>query len=491
MNFQTTRQKSVKESIEELRERSTTMKTNRKALMESTANELDKKHNAVMLEALKLENETTSQNSAVLENMKQKRSRELLTRKTTIDRMGLLESAKEMTMNKVLFEIVYEAYWLDDSVKQSTIKETYNAYKDTLSVVDNVCLESKVQNGNKSKFIKAVESVVEQVCEKAVSRILLEAKESGDTDIKFNFTAEEESELDEKLSELGKDDIVEMVKNKVLSVVQDEKRAGKEKAEMLKEIEDSTNEDVEDVDTEDPTGVGDTTNADGSEESQKKLTEGVSEELNSADSRLMPLISAKFKDSDEVRSLLTTCKCESPEGLCTFYSTFNEDSPSVILSSLKEYESLLQRDRVNVMIQKDVSLESKNEVRRAIDECLIECRQLIHNSEKSIKNKSYNQKNEVSEVLEAMKLDSKRRTLNNSAGSTLFDSFMIANVNKVRTEAVTEGTNLPTDQVMNAALIETVLQYTVLETLNTLKLYNFKSLDINKIKAYNKQSLHK
>ena len=82
-----------------------------------------------------------------------------------------------------------------------------------------------------------------------------------------------------------------------------------------------------------------------------------------------------------------------------------------------------------------------------------------------------------------------RRSLRNAVGGTLFESFMIANSNAIRDEAIMEGTDLDADASMNAALIETILQYTVLETLNTTKLYRFTSSDINKIKNHNRKSL--
>ena len=82
-----------------------------------------------------------------------------------------------------------------------------------------------------------------------------------------------------------------------------------------------------------------------------------------------------------------------------------------------------------------------------------------------------------------------KRSLRNSMGGTLFESFMIANTSSIRDEAVTEGVDIDITSAVNAALIESILQYTVLETLNTAKLYKFTSSDVNKLKAANRSSL--
>lgn len=92
-------------------------------------------------------------------------------------------------------------------------------------------------------------------------------------------------------------------------------------------------------------------------------------------------------------------------------------------------------------------------------------------------------------TLESMIAQKQRRSLRNSMGGTLFESFMIANSNSIRDEAIMEGMDVDTESTMNAALIETILQYTVLETLNTTKLYNFTSADVAKIKAHNRSTL--
>ena len=186
-----------------------------------------------------------------IDAMKKKRSEKILTENAILKQHTLLEQAKATVMNKVIFEMVYDAYWLDDNLKQNTIQETYNTYQGIMNMVKECCKVSPAS----TKFISAVEETVSTICEKAVNRILTEAKETGESDIEFNLTTEEESELDTKLSELGRDDIVELVKDKVLTVVQDERESGKEKASILQELNDTKSEDEEISSEEDENSV--------------------------------------------------------------------------------------------------------------------------------------------------------------------------------------------------------------------------------------------
>lgn len=251
MSFQTERPKSTAQMIAELKESKLERTSNRKALLENfNAKKLSDERQSV-LEATQAEVEEKCAKNEHIESIRNRRREERAVKESSLNRLTLLESAKKITMNKVLFEMVYDAYWLDDDVKRESIQETYNEYKNVLGLVESVCGSSKTKDEDKTEFIKNVETVVEEACKKAVDRIVKEQKDSGEPDKEFEFTSEEESELDEKLSELGRDELIELIKKKVLTVVQDERKSGKEKAKLLKELDEDDDEDEEDSDKDD------------------------------------------------------------------------------------------------------------------------------------------------------------------------------------------------------------------------------------------------
>lgn len=259
MSFQTERPKSAAEMIAELKESKLERKSNRRAILESFNAKKEADQRSSILESAQAEIEEEALANEHIESIRDRRREERAVKESSLNRLTLLESAKKITMNKVLFEMVYDAYWLDDDVKRESIQETYNEYCNVLALVESLCGDSKTKDGDKTEFIKNVESVVEEACKKAVDRIIKEQKDSGDPTKEFEFTSEEESDLDKKLNELGRDEIVDLVKKKVLTVVQDERKSGKEKAEMLKELDKTDDDDCDnnnDENEEDPIEEG-------------------------------------------------------------------------------------------------------------------------------------------------------------------------------------------------------------------------------------------
>jgi len=181
----------------------------------------------------------------------------------------LLAEGRRSLQNKFLFEMCYDAHWADDVVKRNTVREMYEAFNDVLDTVDDVVPQVK-QSMSASTFLYAVNQVLEATCKKAVARITKES--SGEIDpskISFDLTPEEEIEMDRKLSELGKDEIVELVRDKVLTVIQDEKDAGKEKDEMFRQLKEECEDEEDDSEPDDD----DSDDEDDVEESLMVVTE--------------------------------------------------------------------------------------------------------------------------------------------------------------------------------------------------------------------------
>lgn len=87
-----------------------------------------------------------------------------------------------------------------------------------------------------------------------------------------------------------------------------------------------------------------------------------------------------------------------------------------------------------------------------------------------------------SSTFESLLIQKKSRALMNGIGGTLFEAMMIGNIATNETAAMESSMGVDDEDVEDAALVETVLQYTVFETLSTLGLYKFKSNDIRNVK---------
>ena len=74
------------------------------------------------------------------------------------------------------------------------------------------------------------------------------------------------------------------------------------------------------------------------------------------------------------------------------------------------------------------------------------------------------------------------RILNQNIGGSLFEAMMIGFINECSNIAMESSMNVDDATVENAALIETLMHYTVFETLDTLGIYKFRLGDINNIK---------
>ena len=71
------------------------------------------------------------------------------------------------------------------------------------------------------------------------------------------------------------------------------------------------------------------------------------------------------------------------------------------------------------------------------------------------------------------------------SGKSLFESMLISNSKVIeKMQPVFEGGEpLLAEDIQNAAMLQTILEYTIYETLNTLKIFDFNINTVNKLKA--------
>lgn len=296
----------------------------------------------------------------------------------------LVKEGYSTCFNNVIFGMVYESFWADDAVKESTVNQMYQTFTDTLDLLESLGIK-QIPSNKQNQFMQNVAELVTEACKKSAERIAQEAecnKDSKTSDdiesISFAMTDGEMNELDDNLAELSPDEITTLVKNKVLQVVQDEKECGKKKSDAFKEIDD------------------------------EKVK-----------------IETEYEDDDE-----------------------------------KEYET------------DDMDEEKDNDTEDDMGD------------DKDIEK-------DVKESLSYRKLvnAAKTRKMHKQIGSSLFESIMMDSTNNVRTrlEASMESSIPDKKDVMDAAFMESMLVYTILETVQTVGLYNFSREDITKLKNHYKK----
>ena len=210
------------------------------------------------MESATKETERQLQQTSTLENMAYNQG----AKNIGLARLGLkqrmITEGIEYLKGKVLGEIIYEAYWLDDPVKENAVEQIEETIEEVLSYVEESFSGSRVPDGKQSALLRNLSVVIEETAKKAADRICEECEADDTVFPDFTLTDAEESDMDEKLVDLGKDELVDLIKSKVAQVVQDEKEKGMERAEMFREIDQMS----ADTDPE----------ADGSDETDEELT---------------------------------------------------------------------------------------------------------------------------------------------------------------------------------------------------------------------------
>ena len=189
------------------------------------------------LESSMQETERKLKNASMLENMTYANGN----RNIGLARLGIkkrmVTEGIEYLKGKELGEIIYESYWLDEPVKENAVEQIAETIEEMLSYIEESFKGSSVAETNYSPLMKNLKVVIEETAEKAANRICEDCKKDDTVYPDFNLTDAEEDEMDEKLVDLGKDELVDLIKSKVAQVVQDEKEKGQERADMFKEID--------------------------------------------------------------------------------------------------------------------------------------------------------------------------------------------------------------------------------------------------------------
>lgn len=601
--FDTQRKLSVDEQIE----RYASLMNNRKAayqsLTESAAEDAKKRNVSAALEAVDRANEAEMARQSAMEAMTATQAAANRRRSLASLESRLFEEGKEILWKKILFETVYDACWIDAPVKRQIIKPLYETFESTLGFLQEVCPKSFTKSG--TQLLETLNTIVTEAAKCASKRIAKEAMDDPTSDpdeIKFNLDPEEEEKFDQDLSDLGKDDIADKVKDKVLTVIQDEKEASKKKADAMKELDDEKADDEDEDDEDDSEDSEDDDKSDDDEEKpkdddsddsddeddedkdkdkkkdKKKSKKSDDEDDSDDDDDSEDEKKSKKKDKDDDDDIpseddfaeditegivigktaptefytviaklfgdlykkspgnnssdmmlkvskanridITNARSAERTKKTSFYRVLNlsmDDVGKIIkqhgfkLGTAKAfgaglyYLKKLKEGYVEANIQEAYKAEyagySSGAGYAAGDLAyggstqmtyLKQCKVIVSYRAKAtssmidryaIESTGYiTGKTEGDIAMETLIREKNMRDLNNTSAGSIFEAMMMFNRVGAESDAVIEGVTIDTDQVMHASLMESIAQYTVLETLHTMGIVNLTTVDTRNIR---------
>lgn len=251
--FGTQRPKSVQERVQELAARQGNREANLRALTEAKAAEKRTSAMNSVLENVDSAAGKEAQKNAALDKIKEETAAKQRKQSLTSLESRLFTEGKKMLWNKVLFETAYDACWIDAPLKERLMQPLYETFESTVNFVHEVCPKAFSDKPG-TRLLEAMDSIITEAAKKASKRIAKECSDDPNSDpdrINFDLNDEEEEKLNQDLQDLGKDDIADKVKDKVLTVIQDEKAAGKKKAETMKELDEAKKDDEDEDDDSD------------------------------------------------------------------------------------------------------------------------------------------------------------------------------------------------------------------------------------------------
>lgn len=236
-------QPTVAEMLESLIQKKNQQMQNRKALNEARKLPVSQAKMTATLEAAEAQAKKQFEQDILLEQMAARQGKRNIALEYMRLKPRVIQEGMDYVTNKVLGELIFECYWLDDDMKFKTVDGITDNIANVLGYIEESFQHAKVPI-KQSKLLENIIDVIKETVDKASERLCQECGENGDSVYsEFELTEAEEDELDNKLSELGRDEIVDLVKDKVMRIVQDEKKQGQERSEMFEEIDKSISDD--------------------------------------------------------------------------------------------------------------------------------------------------------------------------------------------------------------------------------------------------------
>lgn len=218
-------------------------KANRAAALESLRMSRVTSTERTKMSAL-LESQDAEANASIdrkdkLNSIAEKKRCESAKRESLMLESKLVKEGTEICFETAIFSMTYNALPYPDDVKESLdVLEMSELVFAMYESVLKTCKEAnKGCKGKDSKLVENIKLACEATAKKAAKRLTKCTEEDPMMKkIDFTLTDEEADELDINIKDLGVEQIEELIKQKVVKVVEDEQKAGEQKAKTLDEI---------------------------------------------------------------------------------------------------------------------------------------------------------------------------------------------------------------------------------------------------------------
>lgn len=170
-------------------------------------------------------------------------SAQLLESKIPVVMNNLTVQGKEIVYKQVMFEMFKQSLYLDEKDIYENAEALYEVLSNHLDELGGFTYLVETAKRTSSPVLSRLVKVCNEMTSKVVNRKLLEAKSLTSAEelelFQFDINDDEKKELDYCKSDIDVDAISDLVKNKVLTVIRDEKTRQQRENELTKDIEEA------------------------------------------------------------------------------------------------------------------------------------------------------------------------------------------------------------------------------------------------------------
>lgn len=149
------------------------------------------------------------------------------------------QAVKESIFKDVLYEMFSASLWINEGDKIRYEQSLRSVIEGYVVGSGGYSLLEKAYTQSKSKYLRQFKKVCESVASSVAMRKMQEIRE-GKTeidDLSFTLNSDEREQLDYEKEKLSIEDLSDMVKKKVLTVIQDEKQRQQKEEELYQDLE--------------------------------------------------------------------------------------------------------------------------------------------------------------------------------------------------------------------------------------------------------------
>ena len=157
---------------------------------------------------------------------------------------------KEFLMKDFMTELVVESLLVDKNIVEKNFKNIAELVEEQLEKIGGFEGVKKISMETQNPLLHNIVKLCENTAKDVAARNLKDSKDKKADDLDLKMDKKEMEEFDYSKKSLGIETIVDVVKDKVFQVVQDEQKINNEKQEVIMELEEKIDELEEPVDVE-------------------------------------------------------------------------------------------------------------------------------------------------------------------------------------------------------------------------------------------------